>query len=256
MTAALGYQLDRIVTIKATREIVFGFFTDSTRWASWWGPGSSIESTPGGRVLILHPGGVETSGEVLEVEPPARIVFTYGFASGTPFPPGSSRVTIRLQSVDEGTQLHLTHEFPTEAGREEHVQGWRYQLSLFANLVANEVNRQAERQVDLWYEAWSSDDGAARRESLSRIATSQVTFNDRFSHTEGLADLGAHLDAARRHMAGLTLQRTGAVRHCQGCGLSDWIAVGADGQEKARGTNVFTFDATGRIAAVTGFWQM
>jgi hypothetical protein len=54
----------------------------------------------------------------------------------------------------------------------------------------------------------------------------------------------------------LTLQRTGAVRHCQGCALSDWIAVGADGQEKARGTNVFTFDATGRIAAVTGFWQM
>jgi uncharacterized protein YndB with AHSA1/START domain len=256
MTTALGYQLDRIVTIKATPEIVFGFFTDSARWASWWGTGSSIDPTPGGRALILHPGGVETSGEVLEVEPPSRFVFTYGFASGTPFPPGSSRVTIRLQSVDEGTQLHLTHEFPAEAGREDHVQGWRYQLSLFANLVANEVNRQAERQVDAWYEAWSTDDSVARGESLSRIAAPHVTFNDRFSHTEGLADLAAHLDAARRHMPGLTLQREGAVRQCQGCALSDWTAVGTDGQQKARGTNVFAFDATGRITAVTGFWMM
>jgi len=256
MTTTLAYQLDRIVTIRATRDVVFGFFTDSARWASWWGAGSTIDPRPGGRVLIVHPGGVESSGEVVDVQPPDRIVFTYGFASGKPFPPGSSRVTIALRPHAEGTQLHLTHEFADEAGRAEHVQGWRYQLSLFANLVTADVNRSAEAQIDAWFAAWSTDDGASRRDTLARIAAPAVTFNDRFSHTEGLDDLTAHLDAARRHMPGLTLRRDGATRHCQGCALSDWAAVTADGQQKAAGTNVFEFDATGRIAAVTGFWTL
>jgi hypothetical protein len=36
--------------------------------------------------------------------------------------------------------------------------------------------------------------------------------------------------------------------------LADWVAVGSDGQERGRGTNLFVLDADGRIAAVTGFW--
>lgn len=254
MTATLGYQLDRVVTIKASRETVFSFFMDSGQWASWWGAGSTIDPRPGGRVVVIHPGAVEASGEIVELQPPDHITFTYGYASGKPFPPASSRVTIRLRTHAEGTLLHLTHEFPDAAGRDEHMQGWRYQLALFANVVMNAVNRDAEAQVDAWFSAWSSDDGSARREWLGRIARDDVRFNDRFSHTEGLDDLTAHLDAARRFMPGLTLRREGPVRHCQGCGLSDWIATGADGQPKARGSNVFEFDATGRIAAVTGFW--
>lgn len=254
MTATLGYQLDRIIRIRAPRDTVFGFFTDSAKWASWWGAGSAIDPRPGGRALIVHPGGVEVSGEVLEVASPERLVFTYGYASGQPFPPGSSRVTIRLEPHPEGTQLHLTHEFPSRAQGEDHVQGWRFQLSLFANLVAADVNHDVEARVDAWFAAWSSDDDAARRAALQGLAIDAVGFNDRFSHTEGLADLIAHLDAARRFMPGLTVTREGAVRHCQGCALADWSAVAADGQRKGRGTNVFTFDAAGRIAAVTGFW--
>jgi hypothetical protein len=36
--------------------------------------------------------------------------------------------------------------------------------------------------------------------------------------------------------------------------LADWAAVGPDGAERGRGTNVFTFGPDGRIAAVTGIW--
>lgn len=256
MNVTLGYQLDRIVTIKAAPEVVFGFFTDSARWAAWWGAGSSIDARPGGRVLVVHPGAAEASGEVLEVDPPDRITFTYGYASGKPFGPGTTRVTIRLQPHAGGTELHLTHEFPSDAGREEHVQGWRYQLSLFSNLVANEVNREAESKVDAWFGAWNTDDGAERRKTLQSIATPGVRFDDRFSHTEGQDDLAAHLDASRRFMPGLTLRREGAIRHCQGHALSDWVAMSADGQQKARGTNLFVFDHRGVIGSVTGFWSV
>jgi hypothetical protein len=36
--------------------------------------------------------------------------------------------------------------------------------------------------------------------------------------------------------------------------LADWIARSVEGQERGRGTNVFTLTADGRIEGVTGFW--
>ena len=37
--------------------------------------------------------------------------------------------------------------------------------------------------------------------------------------------------------------------------LADWIASSADGQERARGTNVFLLNSDGRIESVTGLWS-
>src|SRR5215471_14061177 len=139
----LPYNLNRTVLIRARREAVFHFFTDSARWASWWGAGSTIDAKPGGKVYVRHPNGIESAGEVVEVKPPERIIFTYGFVSGNPIPVGSSRVTIRLEAEESGTRLHLHHEFNEAGPRDAHVQGWRFQLSLFANAVANEVHADA-----------------------------------------------------------------------------------------------------------------
>jgi uncharacterized protein YndB with AHSA1/START domain len=252
--SALPHRLDRRIVIGARPATVFRFFADPERWAAWWGAGSTIDARPGGRVLIRHPNGVESAGEVLEVAPPERIVFTYGFASGTPIPPGASRVTIRLAPHRRGTELTLVHELPDAAARDEHVQGWRYQLAVFANVVANERHADAAGTVDGWFAAWSAPTDALCAEGMAKVASPDVRFRDRFSLVEGLPDLLPHLAAARRFMPGLRLERAGEVRHCQGTVLADWIARGADGQEKARGTNVFAFDADGRIEDVTGFW--
>src|SRR5947209_19984744 len=127
----LPFRLDRTVLIQAAPDVVFGFLTDSARWATWWGAGSTIDARPGGRMTIRYPGGNEASGEVIEVHPPNRIVFTYGYASGKMIPPGGSRVTLELEPVGGATRLRLTHEVADPATRDDHVQGWRYQLSLF-----------------------------------------------------------------------------------------------------------------------------
>jgi uncharacterized protein YndB with AHSA1/START domain len=257
-SANLPHRLDRTLVIQARRETVFRFFTDTARWASWWGAGSTIDPRPGGRVLIRNPGGVEATGEVIDIAPPQRLTFTYGYATGTPIAPGASLVTIRLEACGPGgrdTRLMLAHAFSDAAVRDQHVQGWRYQLSLFANVVADDVHHDASAIVDAWLETWSNADAEARASALARIAEPTVRFRDRFSAVDGVEELQVHLDAARRFMPGIRLQRDGDVRQCQGVALADWIARGSDGQERARGTNVFILNADGRIESVTGLWS-
>ena len=252
---ALPHRLERTVVIQAEREIVFRFFTDSTRWAAWWGARSTIEARPGGRLFIRHPEGTEVSGEVVEVVSPERIVFTYDYVSGKPMPPGSSLVTIQLEPDGSATRLRLTHEFADAAARDEHVQGWRYQLSVFGNVVANQVHAGADEAVDAWFAAWSEPDATLREATLARVAAPDISFRDRFSLISGLDDLRPHLAAVHRFMPGLRICREGDIRQCQGTVLADWVARAADGQERGRGTNVFVFHAAGRIASVTGFWN-
>jgi uncharacterized protein YndB with AHSA1/START domain len=249
----LPYQLERTIIIKAMPETVFRFFTDSARWAGWWGAGSTIDARPGGKVYIRHPGGVETVGEVLEVSEGKRIVFTYGYGSGKPIPPGGSQVTIRLEPDEGGTRLYLLHEFAEAGARDEHVQGWRFQLSLFSNVVANEVYADAASSIDSWFRGWAIADDRVREESLAKIAAPGVQFRDRFSVLDGLADVTAHAGASQRFMPGIRMERKGPVRHCQGTVLADWIAVDGDAKERMSGTNVFGFRPDGTIDSVTGF---
>lgn len=249
---SLPHRLDRTVVIAASRETVFRFFTDSARWASWWGAGSTIDARPGGPVYIRHPNGVEVMGEVVDLRSPERIVFTYGYAGGKPIPAGSSRVTIRLADDAAGTRLHLTHEFADEAARDQHVQGWRFQLSVFGNVVTDEAHAGASELIDSWFAVWQESDESRRAESLAKITTPGIRFCDRFSLLEGQEDLAAHIGASLRFMPGMRLQRKGAVRHCQGIVLADWAALGTDGKENASGTSVFQLGASGRIEAVTG----
>jgi uncharacterized protein YndB with AHSA1/START domain len=253
--ANLPHRLDRTLLIHARRETVFRFFTDSARWASWWGEGSSIDPRPGGAVVIRYPGAVEARGAIIEITAPERLTFTYGYATGSPISPGASLVTIRLEAVLAGTRIHLTHAFTDAAVRDEHVQGWRYQLALFSNVVSKEVCAGAGDSVDAWLDAWSDTDGPTRHATLARIAVPEVQFRDRFSNIEGIEELSLHLDAAQRFMPGVRLECDGEVRQCQGVALADWIARSADGAERARGTNVFVFDSDGRIASVTGLWS-
>lgn len=252
---SLEHSLERTVFIAAERETVFRFFTDSGRFSAWWGAGSRIEPHKGGAVHIRYPNGVVASGEVVEVEPERRIVFTYGYeGEGKPIPPGGSLVTITLAREARGTRLHLRHEVPSAPVRDEHVQGWRYQLALFANVVAAEQHAGLHTRVDAFFQAWAEPDAGARRELLASVAIEALAFRDRFSCTSSLDDLAAHIGAAQVHLPGMRLQRDGEARQCQGLALVDWVATGPDGSVRARGVDVLELAPDGRLAGVTGFW--
>jgi uncharacterized protein YndB with AHSA1/START domain len=250
----LTHRLDRSILIEAPPETVFRYFTDSARWAAWWGQGSTIDARPGGRVFVRHPGGVEAAGEVIEIDPPSKIAFTYGFLANKPGP-GESQVTITLERAPRGTRLKLMHAFAEAEHRDHHIQGWRFQLSLFANVVTNEVHADPGARVDEWFALWSEPDEREVDAALSRIAVPAVEVRDRFSCLSGTTDVGQHVLAAQRFMPGMQLQREGEARHCQGTVIANWTTIGPDGQPRGRGTNVFTLAPDGRIESVTGFWM-
>ena len=249
MDKELPHVLERSVLIQADAPTVFRFFTDSARWARWWGAGSSIEPHAGGRVVICYPNGARASGEVLEIEAPEHLVFSFGYDSGKPIPPGDSRVTLRLEPQRSGTRVHLAHAFAEAAVRDQHPQGWRFQLSLFANAVAEEVFADAQTVVDAWFTAWTIADDAARRAAFEKIALPGVRFSDRFGALESLDDVVEHAGATLRFLPGVRMQRDGRIRHCQGVVLANWTA----GSAASSGTNLFELAADGRIAVVIGF---
>ena len=125
------------------------------------------------------------------------------------------------------------------------------------------VRRSAQR-------GWELVTGERRLRAATRIGWTEIPaivreFDDRAMLTLALvenlqrADLNAleeaHLAAVHVFMPGMRLERTGETRHCQGTVLADWVAHGPDGAERERGTNVFGFDADGRIADVVGVWN-
>ena len=122
--------------------------------------------------------------------------------SGQLIPPGGSLVTIRLEPDARGTRLEFRHDFAEAAVRDQHVQGWRYQLSLFGNIVSNELHGEATAAIDEWFAAWIEVDGEKRRQRLSAIATSSVRFRDRFSLVDGINELNEQIGAVQRFMPG------------------------------------------------------
>jgi len=208
-------------------------------------------------MCIRYPDGSEALGEVVEISPPKRIVFTYGYASGRLIPPGGSRVTIDVEPHRDGTLLTLQHQFADRATRDHHVQGWRYQLSLFSNVVVNELLSDAADRVDAWFALWTTKDERAREAELQKLVSPGVTFRDRYSTVDGLPELHAQIGGAIRFMPGVRMQRTGALRQCQSTVLADWVAtgLGPNGTTQATGTNVFTFDAAAAITSVVGIWN-
>src|SRR5262245_17939826 len=134
MSVKLPFSIDRDVVICASRATVFRYFTDPERWAAWWGAGSRVDARPGGEVFIRYPNGLTAQGEVLEIDPPNRFVFSFGYdRPDTPIPPGGSRETITVTDAPGGARVSLRHDVDTEKLRDDHRAGWRYHMAVFAD---------------------------------------------------------------------------------------------------------------------------
>ncbi|MGR4880494.1 SRPBCC domain-containing protein [Streptomyces sp. LARHCF249] len=116
--------------IAARPETVFSFFTERDKWLAWMGKDGEFTFEPGGAYRTNVSGDNVAAGQFIEIDPPKRIVFTWGWAEGeVPVPPGSSTVEITLEPVDEGTLLRLTHSgLPSPEACAAHAEGWTHYI--------------------------------------------------------------------------------------------------------------------------------
>jgi uncharacterized protein YndB with AHSA1/START domain len=116
------------VHINAPPEVVFPYFTDPVKMAKWMGSQVVLEPRPGGVYQVQVNEKDIARGAYVEVTPPRRVVFTFGWI-GSPLPPGASTVEVTLEPREGGTLVVLRHLNLPEPAREQHLQGWRHYLA-------------------------------------------------------------------------------------------------------------------------------
>jgi uncharacterized protein YndB with AHSA1/START domain len=147
MTAAESSDIVRIVRIiDAPREELFRAWTEPEQIRRWWGPGeftcpeAEVDLRPGGRYrLAMQPTEGDpfiVGGTYREVEPPARLVYTWCWETGPAADGSESLVSVEFHAHGGQTELVLTHtEFPASHGPAPYRMGWEGGLDKFEALV-------------------------------------------------------------------------------------------------------------------------
>jgi uncharacterized protein YndB with AHSA1/START domain len=124
------------VRIAAAPDVVFPYFTDPALAVKWIADAAYLDARPGG-AFSIDVRGNPARGEYVEVEPPSRVVFTWGVEGRGDFPPGSSHVEVVLLPDGDETVVTLTHRtLPTEEHRRSHQTGWTEFLGVLAQVAA------------------------------------------------------------------------------------------------------------------------
>jgi uncharacterized protein YndB with AHSA1/START domain len=66
------------VRITAPAAVVWAHLTTAEGLVRWVGPQATADPTPGGVLRWVHPDGASVVGRFVELDPPRRLVFTYG----------------------------------------------------------------------------------------------------------------------------------------------------------------------------------
>lgn len=122
------------VRIAASPETVFDFFTDPGLMMQWMGRAVETDPRPGGGLRCEINDEAIASGEYVAVEPPERVVFTWGWnGADSVTKPGSSTVEVLLAADGDGTHVRLVHrDLPSAESATKHGHGWRHYLDRLA----------------------------------------------------------------------------------------------------------------------------
>ena len=97
MTDAYATEVD----LPAPPEEVFRHLTDPAAMIRWMGQHATLEPMPGG-AFEVDINGVPVRGRYLEVDPPRRVLVSWGVAGNGDMPPGATEVEFTLTPIPAG----------------------------------------------------------------------------------------------------------------------------------------------------------
>ena len=150
------------IRVAASPETVFAYFTDPARMVQWMGAEATLDPRPGGicrvawRATRSHVEAVIAglpadagpppdpdnatgvmSGRFVEVDPPRRLVFTWGWEDEPlAVPPQSTVVEVSLTPEGGETVVHLAHRRLPPDSVDFHRGGWDHYLARLAAAAA------------------------------------------------------------------------------------------------------------------------
>ena len=129
--------VERTVEVAARPETIWEFLVDPEKAVRWMGTEASLEPRLGGLYRVAVVPGFTARGEFVELDPPRRLVFTWGWESNEQLPPGDSTVEIELIPSKGGTTVRLVHrDLPTAESGERHAHGWMHYLERLATAAS------------------------------------------------------------------------------------------------------------------------
>ena len=127
------------VRVAASPDSVFDYFTDPAKMVQWMGTEATLDPQPGGVCRVNPSGHAVMSGRFVEVDPPRRIVFSWGWETELlATPPQSTIVEVNLIPDGEGTLLHLVHRRLAPQAVGFHKAGWDHYLERLARVASGE----------------------------------------------------------------------------------------------------------------------
>ena len=132
--------------LPAAPSAVFAAFNDSSEVAKWWGPKGfttlSLEYQPrvgdSYRIEMQPPEGDPfwLTGEFREVDPPARLAYTFVWEDPDP-DDVETLVVLSFRDLGDSTEVGFTQgPFKTEARRALHRDGWTDSLDKLERLIS------------------------------------------------------------------------------------------------------------------------
>jgi uncharacterized protein YndB with AHSA1/START domain/DNA-binding HxlR family transcriptional regulator len=116
------------VEIAAPPETVYPYFTRPEAIVTWMGDYAVLKAVPGG-LFHVDINGVPVRGRYLELDPPHRLLISWGHAGSTLLPPGASTLEITFTRIPNGTRVTVEHRDLPPAEADQHAIGWAHFLA-------------------------------------------------------------------------------------------------------------------------------
>jgi uncharacterized protein YndB with AHSA1/START domain len=124
------------VRVAAPPDVVFEYFTDPVKMVRWMGMDATLDPRPGG-VCRIDINGYVALGKFVQVDPPWRIVFTWGWERELfAVPPASTAVELSFTPDGDGTIVRLVHCRLPAGAELFHRTGWTHYLERLAVVAA------------------------------------------------------------------------------------------------------------------------
>lgn len=125
------------ILIEAEPEVVFDYFIKPEALVRWMGDRAVLDPRPGGEFTLYFDDRC-VEGRYMVVDPPRRLVISWGRRGSRAMPPFSSTLEVSFAREGAGTRVSIVHHGLPQSEVQRHALGWQHYLPRLRLLVSGQ----------------------------------------------------------------------------------------------------------------------